>query len=763
MRTIPFKTILGAGIGVNDSLVGVGVARIVLSTGVASTMFIAALAAQAAEPAAGPQVTTPTGTQAGGGWAGDDVAGALGYLNRKAGSGAARRSADAASETPAAPWPTKAKPLTKSFDWSGWYVGAHVGITTGSSKWSTTQTGGGGPNLNGSFDLPFKFDFMAGTGSYVAGLQGGYNVVLPSRLMLGFELDETFPNSDVSLPPSIAGSQTVSAPLLGQATYAEVLYHSGTARGRIGYAADNWLLYGTAGFAWSYDTVTRTQIDAGITAPGTVDTRLLWRLGWAAGAGFEIALSQSWSVKVEYLYTGFGASTVTFSTAGQQYTSDLALQSFRLGLNYHIGDDTDFGFLAHGPSALETANFAFHGQATYVNQYSAPFPAPYSGPNSLAANIGRETTDVTLYAGMRLWQGAELWVNPEIDQGFGLSGSLGVAGFPSAEAYKVGADYPYVRLQRAFVRQTIDLGGDVQKLDPGLNQFSGSQTEDRLVLTVGKFGTVDVFDTNKYSHDPRTSFLNWALADTATFDYAADAWGYTVGAAAEWYQGPWTLRAGVFDLSAAPNQSSLDPQFGQFQSVGEIERRYDLGGQPGKVAVTGFLTRGRMGSFEDAIQLAALTGGPADIAAVRQYNSRGGVSMNLEQQLAPYVGLFVRAGVANGDFEPFDFTDVDRTVAGGVVMSGKLWGRDDDTFGFAGVINGITPVHQAFLNAGGLGILVGDGMLPNPGDEKIIETYYSFPVFSTKVTLDYQLIENPGYNRDRGPVSVFGLRLHAEY
>jgi high affinity Mn2+ porin len=96
-------------------------------------------------------------------------------------------------------------------------------------------------------------------------------------------------------------------------------------------------------------------------------------------------------------------------------------------------------------------------------------------------------------------------------------------------------------------------------------------------------------------------------------------------------------------------------------------------------------------------------------------------------------------------------------------VSGKQWGRDDDTFGIAGVVNGISGVHQAFLNAGGLGILVGDGKLPNPGSEKIIETYYSFPVFSTKVTLDYQLIANPAYNRDRGPVSVLGFRVHSQY
>jgi high affinity Mn2+ porin len=283
------------------------------------------------------------------------------------------------------------------------------------------------------------------------------------------------------------------------------------------------------------------------------------------------------------------------------------------------------------------------------------------------------------------------------------------------------------------------------------------------VITVGKFGVVDIFDNNKYAHDPRGDFMNWTIIDTGTFDYAADAWAYTVGGAVEWYTGPWTFRGGIFDMSIAPNTTTLDSRFGQFQWDGEIERRYSIFGQPGKIAVTGFLTRGRMGSFEDAILLAAMTGGPADIAAVRKYQSKGGISMNLEQQIVENVGFFARAGWADGNKEPYEFTDVDRTVAAGLSISGKMWGRDDDTLGIAGVVNQISGVHQVFLNAGGLGILVGDGQLPHPGDEQILETYYSLPWFASKVTFDYQLIVNPAYNRDRGPASVFGVRIHTQY
>jgi high affinity Mn2+ porin len=156
-------------------------------------------------------------------------------------------------------------------------------------------------------------------------------------------------------------------------------------------------------------------------------------------------------------------------------------------------------------------------------------------------------------------------------------------------------------------------------------------------------------------------------------------------------------------------------------------------------------------------------GGPADIAAVRQYRSRGGISLNIEQQVIPDVGFFARAGWANGDIEPYEFTDIDRTVSAGLSMTGNRWGRPDDTFGLAGVVNGISKNHEAFLNAGGLGILVGDGQLPHPGPEQIVETYYSLPVSIWRVTFDYQFIVNPGYNRERGPVSVLAARLHTQF
>lgn len=422
-----------------------------------------------------------------------------------------------------------------------------------------------------------------------------------------------------------------------------------------------------------------------------------------------------------------------------------------------------FGTAAAGEE-LPAQNFAFHGQFTYVEQETSNFNAPYAGTNSLSTDRGAETTDLTLYFGARLWHGAEGWINGEIDQGFGLDDTLGVAGFPSGEAYKIGKNQPYLRLPRLFVRQSFDLNGEVSVVAATANQLGGLHAANRLVLTVGKFSVADLFDANQFAHDPRADFLNWAAIDAGTFDYAADAWGYSAGAALEWYQGAWTLRGGFFDLSTVPNSVHLDPGFHEFQSLLELERRHAIGSLSGRVAVTLFDSRGRMGLLDDAAQIAGSTGTPADIAALRRYRGRIGASLDVEQQLRPDLGLFARLGKAGGNVETYEFTDIDRSVSLGISLQGVRWQRADDTVGLAAIINNISAAREQFLNAGGLGILVGDGRLPHPGPEQIIETYYSLALFGgAHLSVDYQWIDHPAYNRDRGPVSVVAVRLHAQF
>ncbi len=405
-------------------------------------------------------------------------------------------------------------------------------------------------------------------------------------------------------------------------------------------------------------------------------------------------------------------------------------------------------------------------RVTYTQEFQPAFRSPYQGPQSLspAAN-GRETFDATIYAGFRPWNGAEIWLNPEADQGFGLSNSFGAAGYLSGEAYKLGENDPYYRMSRAFFRQTINLGGEIQKVDPDLNQLGGSQTANRVVLTIGKLSVVDIFDTNKYAHDPRNDFLNWSVVDAGTFDYAADAWGTTYGATAEWYQAWWAARVGLFDLSNVPNSIHLSlPLIHQNQFVAELEERHTVWDQPGKLKFLYWLMRANLGSYQNAVALGAATGTTPSTAAVRNYRSKYGVVLNLEQQLTPDLGLFARAGWTQGGIEEVDFTDINQSLQIGLSLQGTRWGRPDDTVGLAAVANQISHDGKVYLAAGGLGGIIGDGQLPESGPEQIIETYYSFAAFSfARVTGDYQFVNNPAYNRQRGPVSVFALRLHAQF
>ncbi len=418
----------------------------------------------------------------------------------------------------------------------------------------------------------------------------------------------------------------------------------------------------------------------------------------------------------------------------------------------------------NAPAVDSSDDWSLHGQFTFVGQTYPSFTSPYQGQNSLTpTNYNAQTTDLTLFMGRRLWSGAEFFVNPEINQGYGLSNTLGLAGFSSGAAYKLGSTDPYLRVPRAFIRQTINLGGETIDLTDLPNQFAKQITANNVVITAGKFSVVDIFDTNTYAHDPRSDFLNWTGLDAGAFDYAADAWGYTNGVAVEWTQDSWTLRGGFFALSTVPNTTTLDNTFHQFEAVGEFEQRYEIAGRKGKVKLLGFLNRGYMGTYSDAVALARLTGTTPDTANVRQYASRPGAAINWEQEITPTVGVFARASINNGAYEAFEFTDVNQSVMAGVSIKGNSWSRGQDTVGVLQIFNGLSADAQQYFGSGGMGILIGDGKL-NYATERISEIYYNMVLSRhLAVALNYQFVVNPAYNRDRGPVNIFGLRLHAEF
>ncbi|WP_284280109.1 carbohydrate porin [Limnobacter litoralis] len=384
--------------------------------------------------------------------------------------------------------------------------------------------------------------------------------------------------------------------------------------------------------------------------------------------------------------------------------------------------------------------------------------------NSLQQNERlEETTDLTLYAGLRLSPSTEFWINPEVDQGFGVSNTVGVAGFPSGEAYKIGANAPYLRVPRAFIRSLFALPGGSTTIEGSANQLGGPVATNNVTVTLGKFSVVDVFDNNTYAHDPRNDFLNWSIIDAGAFDYAADSWGFTNGVAVEWNKNWWTLRAGRFQLSSVPNGKVTGFDFSQRMSVVEAEGRYGLGNLPGKLKLLTFLNEGRMGDYNDALKQAFITGSVPDTAMVRKRSSRAGFAMNLEQAIGSDAGIFARWSANDGRKEAYEFTEINKSFATGISVNGRTWTRPNDQFGAAVALNALSGPAKSYFASGGSGILIGDGRL-NYNTEQILETFYSMSISDqVTFTVDFQHINNPAYNRDRGPVNLGAIRIHMQF
>src|SRR5262249_59405247 len=115
------------------------------------------------------------------------------------------------------------------------------------------------------------------------------------------------------------------------------------------------------------------------------------------------------------------------------------------------------------------------------------------------------------FSGGQLWDGGELYYNPEFLQGFGLHSTTGAAGYPNGEAQKSNFPYPHYSTSRLFLRQTWGLGGEQEKVESAYGQMAGTRDVSRVTFQVGRFAVHDVFDTNAYSMDPRADFMNWSI------------------------------------------------------------------------------------------------------------------------------------------------------------------------------------------------------------------------------------------------------------
>ncbi len=642
------------------------------------------------------------------------------------------------------PMPTKAPAAASALDWTGLYLGAHFGPGLGNFDAGTHPAGGEVLDFSGSR--------LKG---WLGGFQAGYNVQFPDRVVLGVEAGLSF--------TSVNRGTDVSELVEHETSHFDSNVDDvATLRGRVGYAFDRFLPYLIGGFAWS-----RNKIDVSYESELALSQSRI-HLGWTLGAGVEFPIHGNWTGKVEYNYVALGSKTYGSlfldDEARPGLSFDPRFQSVTVGLNYRPGQIGPGG--SRGGSGdsedAEAKNWSIHGQTTFIEQAYPRFHSPYQGAQSLpGGGQGRETWSATGFVGRRLWDGGEFYFNPELLQGFGLASTTGLAAFPNGEAQKSNFLFPHPHVARLFFRQTFGLGGEQETVEDGPNQIAGKRDVSRITVTIGKLAVPDIFDDNAYSHDPRATFLNQAIWEAGAFDYPGDKIGYTWGAVLELNQKNWALRGGYFLEPRVSNVNQLDmhiPERGGYML--ELETRYQLFSQPGKLRLIGWVNHANMGSYSETLENPAFD---LDIAKTRAPRFKYGFVVNAEQAISDDLGVFSRLSWNDGKTEIMSFTDIDASASFGAVLKGTSWGRPDDKIGIAGAISALSPEHRDFLAAGGLGILIGDGRL-NYRPEKVLEAYYAVNLQKWLVlTLDYQFFVDPAHNADRGPVSVFANRLHAEF
>jgi high affinity Mn2+ porin len=435
---------------------------------------------------------------------------------------------------------------------------------------------------------------------------------------------------------------------------------------------------------------------------------------------------------------------------------------------------------------VQQQNWNWHVQNTDIVEGDPGFRAKYSGPNSLnREGEVQETVTTDLFAGARLWRGAEAHMDFLMWQGFGLSHTFGIEAFPNGDAYKAGTEIPNYTFARLFVRQTIGLGGEQEDVADNELTLAGRQDISRLTFTIGRFSPLDVFDYNTYAHDQHTQFMNWAMMGNLTWDYGQDTVGFTTGIAVELNQPKWALRYGVFQMPSVKNGFTGDDQYLMYPPRGaygpflrawamaaEFERRYSIDTHPGAIRFLSWLDNADFASYRVATALLQANPPGPDVGQgsgvtippeARAFRYKYGFGLNWEQEVAKNVGMFSRLGWTDGHNETWTFSDPDWSASLGVSVKGEAWHRPGDTFGVAAIVSGASRDNQKFLEAGGTDMLDGDGAL-SYGPEKVLDTYYDSQIWKTiHAALDYQFVTNPTFNRARGPVSIFGMRLHSEF
>lgn len=445
--------------------------------------------------------------------------------------------------------------------------------------------------------------------------------------------------------------------------------------------------------------------------------------------------------------------------------------------------------LSHrGLHDIHDETWNLYGQLTYITSYKPAIRAPYTNingaPNSLWPQEERGFTGTfTLFGGVRLWPGAEVYVVPELIAERAFSTLHGLGGSTeNFELQKTGSEAPTLYRSRLFLRQNFDLGGGAVERTSDPLQLATSVARRRLVFTLGNFSALDVFDHNNQVGDLRQTFFNEAFMTHASWDFPADARGYSYGASAELYLDDWAIRVGRLAPPANPNSYALEMRLWKYYGDQvEVEHDHVLFGRPGAVRVLAYRNYEVMGRFDDAV--VALERDPTKNAAsctaynygsgnftapdacwVRRPQTKVGVGVNVEQSLANGVGVFGRAMFSDGRTEVDAFDSADRDVSLGIVAKGRLWNRPLDMTGVAFAATFISDQHRRYMALGGIDAFTGDGKLPHAAPEELVDVFYSYNFFKAIwLAADYQFLANPAYNADRGPEHVFSGRVHAEF
>ena len=405
-------------------------------------------------------------------------------------------------------------------------------------------------------------------------------------------------------------------------------------------------------------------------------------------------------------------------------------------------------------------------QATSIGQYHGSFYSPYSGPFSLVNHPEAEASITsTIFFGLLIAPNTDFYFDPELAGGRGFSDTNGLANFPNGEMPRVETATPKPYVARLLVTHDFALGEEREAVESDENQLAGSRPKKRYSITVGRFSMTDYFQITKYSNDPRTQFMGWATMYNGAWDYAADTRGYTWGWVHELHFPRWALRYASAAMPLVANGERFDRRiFRDRADAIEGEANGNWRGYPGAVRLMTYFNHADMGNYAQAIRLAEQTGTQPEVVATRRVGTlKYGFGISADQELWKDLGVFGRLGWNDGKTESFAFTAIDRLASAGVSLKGTRWKRPDDVVATAITVGGLSAVHAQYLAMGGDDFLIGDGTL-RYGPETSWESYYSAKVFNGFfATIGANHYDNPGYNRDRGPLWVGTIRLHMEF